>query len=78
MFLKIISQAFETEDFLNISLPILGFWGPFSYKHFSKKTCVKLKYKRGWLKRMNGNNQGVFQLLLVWYFRFKMAEMQLT
>ena len=35
MFLKIAAQTFEAEDFLNIFLRFLGFWGSFYYKNFS-------------------------------------------
>ena len=35
-FLKIVNQAFEFGDFLNIFLMFLGSWGSFSYKNFSK------------------------------------------
>ena len=36
-FLKIVAQAFEAGDFLNIFLRFSGFWGLFSYKNFSYK-----------------------------------------
>ena len=37
MFLKIAALVFDAEDFLNIFLSFLGFWGLFSYKKFSYK-----------------------------------------
>ena len=40
MFLKISAQVFEAEDFLNIFLSFVNFWGLFCYKNPNYKKKV--------------------------------------